>query len=67
MYYKISALELELLAKDRNKILKQFRKHQVSKNLANINFLELCSDPKFYEGEVYLDIYEKICKYTAMC
>ena len=39
MYYKLSALELELLAKDRNKILKQFRKHQVSKYLGNIHFL----------------------------
>ena len=30
MHYKISALELECLAKDRKKILKHFRKQQVN-------------------------------------
>lgn len=31
MYYKLSALELELLARDRNKILRQFQESQVKK------------------------------------
>jgi len=31
MYYKLSALELELLSKDRRKILRQFQQHQVTR------------------------------------
>ena len=57
MYYKLSALELELLAKDRNKILKQFRKHQVSKYLGNIHFLIRYVQTRIFQ--VYINIYQK--------
>jgi len=33
MYYKLSALELEVLSRDRNKILKQFQINQVKSPL----------------------------------